>query len=112
MSIVISKSHRLHQRGTHSQVSHLRSSSYRFSSPLAQWESAASEAEGTRLTIVRTGVVLEKDGGALAKILPIYYTFAGGPVGSGRNWFSWIHRTDLVRGAETPSSFPARKTEL
>lgn len=49
-----------------------------------------------RLTLLRTGVVLEKDGGALGKILPLYYSFTGGCVGSGRNWLSWIHRDDLV----------------
>lgn len=60
------------------------------------WEAAAKEATGTRTTLVRTGVVLDKDGGALAKILPIFYAYGGGPIGSGRQWFSWIHRDDLV----------------
>lgn len=40
--------------------------------------------------------MLESGGGALGKILPLYYSFAGGVVGSGKNWFSWIHRDDLV----------------
>ncbi len=39
---------------------------------------------------------LERDGGALGKMLPIFQLFAGGPLGSGRQWMSWIHRDDMV----------------
>ena len=60
-----------------------------------KWEKAANEAK-TNVTVVRTGVVLEKGGGALGKILPLFYLYSGGPVGSGTQWVSWIHREDLV----------------
>jgi uncharacterized protein (TIGR01777 family) len=61
------------------------------------WESAAQKVTqaGTRLVIVRTGIVLGM-GGALAKMLTPFKLFAGGPIGSGKQWFSWIHRDDLV----------------
>ncbi len=61
------------------------------------WEAEAQKVKdsGTRLVIVRIGIVLGM-GGALAKMLPPFKLFAGGPVGSGRQWFSWIHREDLV----------------
>eukprot|EP00271_Cylindrocystis_brebissonii_P014750 TRINITY_DN36263_c0_g1_i1.p1 TRINITY_DN36263_c0_g1~~TRINITY_DN36263_c0_g1_i1.p1 ORF type:complete len:405 (+),score=55.79 TRINITY_DN36263_c0_g1_i1:246-1460(+) len=62
-----------------------------------EWEAAARDAsEGVRLVLVRTGIVLDRDGGALAKMLPIFNIFAGGPLGSGKQWFSWVHRDDLV----------------
>src|SRR6478672_2746605 len=61
------------------------------------WEAEAQKVKdsGTRLVIVRIGIVLGM-GGALAKMLPPFKLFAGGPIGSGRQWFSWIHREDLV----------------
>ncbi len=59
------------------------------------WETAASQVQDTRLVILRIGIVLGM-GGAIAKILPPFKLFAGGPIGSGRQWFSWIHRDDLV----------------
>ena len=63
-----------------------------------KWEAEAQKVKeaGVRLVILRTGIVLDKDGGALAKMLPPFKLFAGGPLGSGRQWFSWIHRDDLV----------------
>lgn len=63
-----------------------------------KWEEAASAAEplGVRVARIRIGVVLAGDGGALAKMLPAFRAFAGGPVGSGAQWMSWIHRDDLV----------------
>lgn len=62
-----------------------------------EWEAEAQKVKqtGTRLVILRLGIVLGK-GGALAKMLPPFQLFAGGPIGSGRQWFSWIHREDLV----------------
>ncbi|MDL2718518.1 MAG: TIGR01777 family oxidoreductase [Acidobacteriota bacterium] len=62
------------------------------------WEGAARRAEplGVRVVLLRTGVVLGGDGGALAKMLPPFKAFAGGPIGSGEQWMSWIHRDDLV----------------
>ncbi|HIK11722.1 MAG TPA: TIGR01777 family protein [Oscillatoriaceae cyanobacterium M33_DOE_052] len=61
-----------------------------------EWEAQAQKVTGPRLAIVRTGIVLGKEGGALAKMIPAFQLFAGGPIGSGRQWFSWIHRDDLV----------------
>lgn len=62
-----------------------------------KWEAAAQEVtqSGTRLVILRTGIVLGM-GGAVAKMLPPFRLFAGGPLGTGRQWFSWIHREDLM----------------
>ena len=62
-----------------------------------QWEAAARSVDsaGVRLAIVRIGVVLDKDGGALAKLLTPFKLGAGGPAGSGKQWMSWIHHQDL-----------------
>ena len=61
------------------------------------WEAASKRAETPERRVVqlRTGVVLDPDGGALAMMLPAFRAFVGGPVGSGRQWVSWIHRDDL-----------------
>lgn len=56
------------------------------------WEAAAKKANTKRVVIIRTGIVLSKEGGALAKMLPIFNIFAGGPLGTGQQWCSWIHR--------------------
>ena len=63
------------------------------------WEGAAEplEAAGCRCVYLRTGVVLSKDGGALAKMLPPFKAGAGGRVGNGRQAMSWIALDDLVR---------------
>ena len=62
------------------------------------WEAAAEAATnlGLRVAYMRTGVVLGRDGGALAQMLPIFRMGAGGRIGSGRQWMSWIHLDDLV----------------
>lgn len=63
-----------------------------------RWEAAAWKAEefGLRAVCLRTGVVLGEEGGALAKMLPPFQLFMGGPLGSGRQPFPWIHRDDVV----------------
>lgn len=64
------------------------------------WESEAKKAEasGARVAITRFGVILGPNGGALKQMLPIFKKGLGGPLGSGKQWFSWIHLEDLVRG--------------
>ncbi|XP_010905653.1 epimerase family protein SDR39U1 homolog, chloroplastic isoform X4 [Elaeis guineensis] len=62
-----------------------------------EWETKAHNVDnGVRLVLIRIGVVLGKDGGALAKMIPLFMMFAGGPLGTGNQWFSWIHLDDLV----------------
>jgi uncharacterized protein len=63
-----------------------------------EWEKAALEAEdlGVRVVLVRTGIVLGPGGGALAQMLPIFKLGMGGPIGSGKQYMSWIHRDDHV----------------
>jgi uncharacterized protein len=62
------------------------------------WEAEAQQASalGMRVALVRTGVVLNRDGGALAKMLPPFQLGVGGPVAGGGQYMSWIHREDLV----------------
>ncbi|MBW3608574.1 MAG: TIGR01777 family oxidoreductase [Actinobacteria bacterium] len=63
----------------------------------ARWEREAETAKvGTRLVIVRTGIVLDAGGGALAKMLPFFKAGVGGPVGGGKQYMPWIHRDDLI----------------
>lgn len=61
------------------------------------WETEAKkvEAAGVRLVILRIGIVVGK-GGAIAKMLTPFQLFMGGRIGTGNQWFSWIHREDLV----------------
>ena len=65
----------------------------------AAWETAAQSvtANGTRVVILRLGIVLGENGGALGKMLAPFSAFVGGPIGSGNQWFSWIHRDDVVK---------------
>ena len=61
-----------------------------------RWEDAAAGVPaGVRQVSLRIGIVLAADGGALGKMLPVFRTGFGGPIGSGQQWMSWIHRTDL-----------------
>jgi hypothetical protein len=64
----------------------------------ADWEQEARQAErpGTRLALLRTGVVLERSGGALPEMMRPFRFFVGGPLGSGRQYVSWIHRLDWI----------------
>jgi hypothetical protein len=76
----------------------------------AEWEAEARRAARpeTRIAILRTGVVLDRDGGALPRMLLPFRLFAGGPIGSGRQYVSWIAHLDwlaLARWAiETPAA--------
>jgi len=65
---------------------------------VAAWEAEAERvrALGVRLVILRVGIVLSPDGGALAEMLPAFRLGAGGPLGSGRQWFPWIHIDDVL----------------
>jgi len=68
---------------------------------VSRWETAARGAEPlARLVIIRFGVVLSAEGGALAKLLLPFKLGAGGPIGNGRQWMSWIDRDDAVRFVE------------
>lgn len=63
-----------------------------------EWEaSAADVAHISRLALVRTGIVLDRKGGALPKMLLPFLMFAGGPIGSGRQYMPWIHKQDWTR---------------
>ena len=64
-----------------------------------EWEAStlAVEEAGVRRVIVRTGVVLDKGGGALEQIVKPFRFYMGGPVGKGEHGFPWIHREDEVR---------------
>ncbi len=59
-------------------------------------ESQYPGLESVRKVNLRIGIVLGKEGGALQKLLPIFRLGAGGPIGNGKQWMSWIHREDLV----------------
>lgn len=65
----------------------------------AQWEQAAYAAQSanTRVCTLRTGIVLAKQAGALAKMLPPFKFGLGGPIGSGEQGMSWIHIDDMVQ---------------
>ena len=64
----------------------------------ADWEKEALKAanKGVRVIITRFGLVLGKTGGVLGQMIPLFKRFIGGPLGSGRQWFSWIHMEDLL----------------
>ncbi len=61
-----------------------------------KWEEVAKgKPFFSRLVIFRIGIVLEAEGGALRKMLPVFKIGLGGPIGDGNQWMSWIHRSDL-----------------
>ena len=64
-----------------------------------RWEDIALEAN-TRVCILRTGVVLSDEGGALAKMLMPFRLGLGGPIGSGKQFMAWIHLDDMVNGIQ------------
>ena len=59
-------------------------------------EAVAAERVGVRVVRIRIGIVLAPDGGALGRIVPPFRAFLGGPLGSGRQWMSWVHRDDVI----------------
>lgn len=69
-----------------------------------QWEGAAYQAEqfGVRVATPRIGLVLEKSGGMIGKMLLPFRMFAGGPIGSGKQFLPWVHMDDVVRGIAYP----------
>jgi uncharacterized protein (TIGR01777 family) len=91
------------------------------------WEAEAQKAaeKGVRVVLTRFGIVLGKTGGALGQMIPAFKKFVGGPLGSGKQWFSWIHMEDLLQAflyvldhdaIQGPVNFctpnPARNKEL
>jgi uncharacterized protein (TIGR01777 family) len=72
------------------------------------WEAAAlAAAKVCRVVVLRLGIVLGPDGGALGKMLPVFRAGFGGPVGSGKQWMSWIQRHDLCRLVATALEDPS-----
>ncbi|WP_421773631.1 TIGR01777 family oxidoreductase [Gracilimonas sp.] len=74
------------------------------------WEAESQKATefGVRVVNPRIGIVLEKGGGALGKMIPPFQFMVGGPIGSGEQYMSWIHRTDLCKAL----TFPLMNQEL
>jgi uncharacterized protein len=73
------------------------------------WEAEARRASefGTRVVLLRTGMVLERDGGALPKMLFPFRLYLGGPIMPGTQWVSWIHRNDHIGLIEWAMTTPA-----
>ncbi|KZV53471.1 hypothetical protein F511_14837 [Dorcoceras hygrometricum] len=62
-----------------------------------EWEAAAERVDtSVRLVIFRIGVVIGQEGGAVASMIPAFKKFVGGPIGTGNQWFPWIHIDDQV----------------
>ena len=80
-------------------ISYHAANSADFLSTVCQaWEKEALQARGkARVLLLRIGVVLGKNGGALATMLPAFRLGVGGKLGHGRQWFPWIHLNDLTR---------------
>ena len=72
-----------------------------------KWEAAAKPAESSaRVVILRLGVVLAADGGALPKMMMPFRFGAGGPVGNGQQWFSWVDRDDVLNAIQRSLDHP------
>ncbi|MEN8244408.1 MAG: TIGR01777 family oxidoreductase [Thermodesulfobacteriota bacterium] len=67
-----------------------------------EWEAEALKAEekDARVVLMRFGVVMGKGGGALAKMMPAFKFFVGGPLGDGMHWFPWLHIDDLTAATQ------------
>lgn len=67
-----------------------------------EWEGVSTqfERDGVRVGLLRFGIVLDADGGALGKMLPLFRSGLGGPLGGGDQWMSWIVRSDAARAVE------------
>ncbi len=63
-------------------------------------EAAAAASKEVRVILMRFGVILGKDGGAMAKMIPAFKLFVGGSMGSGKQWFPWMHLTDLITAVQ------------
>lgn len=63
-----------------------------------EWEEEALKArdKGARVVITRFGIVMGEKGGALSQMVPLFKKYIGGPIGSGKQWFSWVHIKDLT----------------
>src|SRR4030043_104923 len=63
-----------------------------------EWEGEALKArdKGARVVITRFGIVMGEKGGALSQMIPLFKKYIGGPIGSGEQWFSWVHIKDLA----------------
>lgn len=68
------------------------------------WETESQKANklGVRVVNPRIGIVFEEGGGALEKMIPPFKFFVGGPIGDGKQYMSWIHRTDLINALIFP----------
>jgi len=66
------------------------------------WEQEAlvASAKGVRVAVMRFGVILGKNGGAMSKLIPPFKMFVGGPLGDGNQWFPWLHLDDLMSAVE------------
>lgn len=76
-----------------------------------QWEEAADEISdsGVRVAKLRIGIVLGSDGGALEKMIPLFKLGLGGKLGSGKQWFPWIHVADLARMIQWTINTPSTR---
>ncbi len=63
-----------------------------------EWEGEALKArdKGARVATTRFGIVMGEKGGALSQMIPLFKKYIGGPIGSGKQWFSWVHTKDLA----------------
>lgn len=75
------------------------------------WEAAVDGANADHLTVFRTGVVLAREAALLDRLTAIARLGGGGPLGSGQQWFSWIHAADWVRAARASLGLPTAPGE-